>query len=183
MRTLLPTTLAVLALPFMAVSQTEPQQSTQEQTKETQSKAPNAKKKMPASQERSRSDAQSDMGNSKKGTGANTQTDTSTRTGDTGKRNESGASMSKSNSANMNGGNQTTTVNKQEFRSRHEEVFKLGRHPKDYFVQRYGASHFRLMGNTYFVFVDNCWVAVDVDGFTYTERVICPGDSDYVVVD
>jgi hypothetical protein len=79
--------------------------------------------------------------------------------------------------------NQTTTVNKEEFRTRHAEVFSLGRHPKEFFVQRYGANHFRLVGNTYFVFVDNCWVAVDVDGFTYTERVICAGDPGYVVVE
>ena len=71
-------------------------------------------------------------------------------------------------------------MNKEEFRSRHTEVFSLGRHPKEFFVQRYGAGHFRLIGNSYFVFVDGCWVAVDVDGFTYTERVICPGETDFV---
>jgi hypothetical protein len=81
------------------------------------------------------------------------------------------------------GKGQTTTVNKQEFRSRHSEVFSLGRHPKEFFVQRYGESHFRLIGNTYFVFVDGCWVAVDVDGFTYTQRVICAGEPDYIVVE
>jgi hypothetical protein len=79
--------------------------------------------------------------------------------------------------------NQTTTINKQEFRSRHAEVFSLGRHPKEFFVQRYGESHFRLIGNTYFVFVDGCWVAVDVDGFTYAERMICPGDPDFIEVE
>jgi hypothetical protein len=77
----------------------------------------------------------------------------------------------------------TTTVNKEEFKTRHSDVFSLGRHPKEFFVQRYGASHFRLIGNSYFVFVDGCWVAVDVDGFTYTERVICAGDPGFVVVD
>jgi hypothetical protein len=76
--------------------------------------------------------------------------------------------------------NQKTTVNKQEFRSRHSEVFNLGRHPKEFFIQRYGANHFRLIGNTYFVFVDTCWVAVDVDGFVYTERMICEGDPDFI---
>jgi hypothetical protein len=79
--------------------------------------------------------------------------------------------------------NQSTKVNVQEFRSRHSEVFSLGRPPKDFFVQRFGENHFRLIGNTYFVFVDNCWVAVDVDGFVYTERVICQGDPDYVVIE
>jgi hypothetical protein len=59
----------------------------------------------------------------------------------------------------------------------------LGGIRKEFFVQRYGASHFRLIGSTYFVFVDGCWVAVDVDGFVYTERVICAGDSDFVEVD
>jgi hypothetical protein len=78
--------------------------------------------------------------------------------------------------------NQTTTVNKQEFRSRHSEVFSLGRHPKEFFVQRFGDRHFRLIGNSYFAFVDGCWVAVDVDGFVYTERVICPGDPDFIEV-
>jgi hypothetical protein len=96
-------------------------------------------------------------------------------------RTETGARSSTS-QTNVNT-NQTTTVNKQEFRSRHSEVFSLGRHPKEFFVQRFGANHFRLIGNTYFVFVDNCWVAVDVDGFVYTERVICAGDPDFVVVD
>ena len=78
---------------------------------------------------------------------------------------------------------QKTTVNKQEFRSRRSEVFSLGRHPKEFFVQRFGANHFRLIENTYFVFVDSCWFAVDVDGFVYTERLICPGDPEFVEVD
>jgi hypothetical protein len=78
---------------------------------------------------------------------------------------------------------QSTKVNVQEFKSRHSEVFNLGRHPKEFFVQKFGANHFRLIGNTYFVFVDSCWVAVDVDGFVYTERIICPGDPDFIEVD
>ena len=78
---------------------------------------------------------------------------------------------------------QSTKVNKQEFKSRHSEVFNLGRHPKEFFVERFGANHFRLIGNTYFVFVDTCWVAVDVEGFVFVERVICPGDPDFIVVD
>ena len=78
--------------------------------------------------------------------------------------------------------NRTTTVNKEEFRTRHSEVFSLGRHPKEFFVQRYGASHFRLIGNSYFIFLDGCWVAVDVDGFTYTQRVICAGEPEFVEI-
>ena len=77
---------------------------------------------------------------------------------------------------------QKTTVNKQEFRSRHTEVFNLGRHPKEFFVQRFGERHFRLIGNSYFAFVDGCWVAVDVAGFVFVERVICQGDPDFIVV-
>src|SRR5436190_278428 len=74
-------------------------------------------------------------------------------------------------------------VNKQEFRSSHSQVFSLGRHPKEFFIQRYGANHFRLIGNEYFVFVDGCWVTVDVDGFVYTERVICAGDPEFIEVE
>jgi hypothetical protein len=76
-------------------------------------------------------------------------------------RNEPGPRSSTS-QTNVGSTNQTTAVNKQEFRSRHSEVFSPGRHPKEFFVQRFGANHFRLIGNTYFAFVDGCWVAVDV---------------------
>ena len=33
------------------------------------------------------------------------------------------------------------------------------------------------------VFVDGCWVTVDVDGFVYTERVICAGDPEFIEVE
>jgi len=46
-----------------------------------------------------------------------------------------------------------------------------------------GGNHFRLIGNTYFAFMDGCWVAVDVDGFVYAERVICAGDPEFIVVE
>ena len=88
------------------------------------------------------------------------------------KKSEAGAASTKT----------QTKVNVQEFKSQHREVFTLGRHPKEFFVQRYGANHFRLVGNTYFVFVDSCWVAVDVAGFVFSERVICQGDPDFIVV-
>ena len=86
-------------------------------------------------------------------------------------------------STNQTNVNQSTKVNVQEFKSRHSEVFSLGQHPKEFFVQRFGERHFRMIGNTYFVFLDDCWVAVDVDGFVYTERVICAGDPDFIEVD
>ena len=153
----------------MALGQTEPQQ-TQEQTKEPQTTAPaKGKKKMhPAQHEQGKPQAKPETDTATSGP-----SEVKGRAQDVNKS-ETGARSSTS---------QTTTVNKQEFRSRHSEVFSLGRHPKEFFVQRFGASHFRLIGSTYFVFVDNCWVAVDVDGFVYTERIICQGDPDYIVID
>jgi cytoskeletal protein RodZ len=161
---------AILGLPLMALGQTtEPQQTQpQEQTKETETTAPAKGKKMRPEQKQSKPQAKPETGTDVRG-----QTDVKGRTQET-QRTEPGARSSTS---------QTTTVNKQEFKSRHSEVFNLGRHPKEFFVQRFGANHFRLIGNTYFVFVDNCWVSVDVDGFVYTERVICPGDPDYIVIE
>jgi cytoskeletal protein RodZ len=166
------TAIAALALPFMAISQTttdEQQTATQGQTKETQTTAPAKGKKMRPAQEQSKPEAKPETGTNVKGHAPNV------------KGNQPGAHSSTS-QTNVNT-NQTTTVNKEEFRTRHSEVFSLGRHPKEFFVQRYGANHFRLIGNTYFVFLDGCWVAVDVDGFIYTQRVVCAGDPDFVVVD
>jgi cytoskeletal protein RodZ len=172
------TTITALALPFMAIGQTteEPQQ-TQGQTKETQTTAPAKGKKMRPAQEQTNSQAKPETGTNVRG-----QTNTSVKgRAQEINRNQPGARSSTS-QTNVNT-NQTTTVNKEEFRTRHSEVFSLGRHPKEFFIQRYGANHFRLIGNSYFVFLDGCWVAVDVDGFTYTQRVICQGDPDFVVVD
>jgi hypothetical protein len=172
------TIITALALPFMAIGQTteEPQQ-TQGQTKETQTTAPAKGKKMRPAQEQTNAQTKPETGTSVRG-----QTNTSVKgRAQEIKRNQSDARSSTSRT-NVNT-NQTTTVNKDEFRTRHSEVFSLGRHPKEFFIQRYGASHFRLIGNSYFVFLDGCWVAVDVDGFTYTQRVICAGDPDFVVVD
>jgi hypothetical protein len=177
MRILTVTAITVVALPFMALGQTEPQQPTQEQTKETETTAPAKGKKMRPAQQQSKPQARPETG-----TDVHGQTDVRGRTQET-QRSEPGARSSTRGETNVKGTSQTTTVNKQEFKSRHREVFNLGRHPKEFFVQRFGANHFRLIGNTYFVFVDNCWVSVDVDGFVYTERVICPGDPDYIVID
>ncbi len=158
MKILTITGIVALALPFMAIGQTreEPQQSPA-QANETQTTAP-AKGKKTTKPETN--------------TNVSGQTNVQGRAQDVNKS-ETGARSSTS---------QKTTVNKQEFRSRHTEVFSLGRHPKEFFVQKFGANHFRLIGNTYFVFVDSCWVAVDVDGFVYTERIICPGDPDFIEV-
>jgi hypothetical protein len=141
----------------MALGQTtEPQQSPG-QTNETQTTAP----------------AKGKTTKPETNTNVSGQTNVQGRTQDVN-RSETGARSSTS---------QKTTVNKKEFKSRHTEVFSLGRHPKEFFVQRFGENHFRLIGNTYFVFVDSCWVAVDVEGFVYTERIICPGDPDFIEVD
>jgi len=162
----------------MALGQTEPQQTTtQGQTKETEATAPAKVKKMRPAQEQSKPQAKPETGTAVRG-----QTDVKGRAPDVN-RNEPGARSSTSQTNVNQSTSQTTTVNKQEFRSRHSEVFSLGRHPKEFFVQRFGGNHFRLIGNSYFVFVDGCWVAVDVDGFVYTERVICAGDPDFVVID
>jgi hypothetical protein len=176
----------ICALPLLALGQTTDQQqtTTQGQTKETETTAPAKAKKMRPGQEQTQ--PQQPQAKPETGTNVRGQTNVKGRTQDVN-RNEPGArssSMSTGTSqTNVGSTNQTTTVNKQEFKSRHSEVFSLGRHPKEFFVQRFGANHFRLIGNTYFVFVDGCWVAVDVDGFVYTERIICAGDPDFVVVD
>src|SRR5438477_4827041 len=159
----------ILGLPLMALGQTTELQQAQGQTNDTQTTAPAKGKAMrPAQEKSSKPQAKPETG-----TDVRSQTEVKDRAPDVN-RTQTGASSST---------NQTTTVNKQEFRSRHSEVFSLGRHPKEFFVQRFGASHFRLIGNTYFVFVDGCWVSVDVDGFTYSERVICAGEPEFIVVD
>ena len=157
----------ILGLPLMALGQTAEPQKSPGQTNETQTTAP-AKEKMRPAQESNKPQAKPETNTNVRG-----QTNVQGRAQDVN-RSETGARSSTS---------QKTTVNKQEFRSRHSEVFSLGRHPKEFFVQRFGENHFRLIGNTYFVFVDSCWVAVDVDGFVYTERMICPGDPEFVEVD
>jgi hypothetical protein len=171
----------ICALPLLALGQTEPQQqTTQGQTKETQATEPAKAKKMRPAQESTKPQAKPETSTNVRG-----QTNVKGGAQDVN-RNEPGARSSTTtgtSQTNVGSTNQTTTVNKQEFRSRHSEVFSLGRHPKEFFIQRFGANHFRLIGNTYFVFVDGCWVAVDVDGFVFTERVICAGDPDFVVVD
>jgi cytoskeletal protein RodZ len=177
MRILITTVIVALALPFMASGQTteEPQQ-TQAQTKETQTTAPAKGKKMRPAQEQSKPEAKPERGANVRG-----QTNVRGRTQNVN-RPETGT-RSSTGQTNVTGTNQTTTVNKEEFRSRHTQVFSLGRHPKEFFVQRYGSNHVRLIGNTYFLFVDGCWVSVDVDGFVYSQRVICAGDPEFVEVE
>ena len=179
MRILIMTAITAVALPFMAIGQTteEPQQ-TQGQTKDTQTTAPAKGKKMHPAQDESTSKTKPEQGaNAREQTKTNVKGRAHVNEHQT---NQPGARSSTS-ETNVNT-NHTTTVNKEEFKTRHTEVFSLGRHPKEFFVQRYGANHFRLIGNSYFIFLDGCWVAVDVDGFTYTQRVICAGDPDFIEV-
>jgi hypothetical protein len=172
---------AIIALPLLALGQTTEPQQTQEQTKETQATAPTKGKKMrPEQAESTKPQAKPETGTNVRGKTNVQGTQQGTTRTETGMRSSTSTGTSQTN---VGGTSQTTTVNKQEFRSRHTEVFSLGRHPKEFFVQRFGASHFRLIGNTYFAFVDGCWVAVDVDGFVYTERVICAGDPDFIEVE
>src|SRR5258707_1220818 len=172
---------AIIALPLMALGQTTDTQQTQtqEQTKDTQTTAPaKAKKMRPEQGEPGKPQAKPETGTNVRG-----QTNVKGRTQDMNTNQPEARSSTSTSQTNVGSTSQTTTVNKQEFRSRHSEVFSLGRHPKEFFVQRSGASHFRLIGSSYFVFVDGCWVAVDVDGFTYTQRVVCQGDPDFVVIE
>jgi len=180
MKILMMTAITALVLPFMALSQTTDQQqtTTQGQTKETQTTAPTKGKKMRPAQEQ---EATKPQAKPETGTNVRGQTKIKGRAPDVNK-NEPGARSSTS-QTNVTGTNQTTTVNKEEFRSRHSEVFSLGRQPKEFFVQRFGVNHVRLIGNTYFVFVDGCWVSVDVDGFVYSQRVICAGDPEFIEVE
>ena len=172
------TAITALGLPLMALGQTattdEQQTTTQGQTKETQTTAPTKGKKMRPGQEQTQPQAKPETGTNVRG-----QSNVKGRAQEINRNQATTRSTTGQTNVNTN----RTAVNKEEFKTRHSEVFSLGRHPKEFFIHRYGANHFRLIGNSYFVFVDGCWVAVDVDGFTYTERVICPGDPDFVVVD
>src|SRR5437016_11683801 len=177
---------AIVALPLMALGQTAEPQQTQGQTKDTQATAPAKGKKTRPEQEPSKPQAKPETGANVRG-----QTNVKGRAPEVNRnepnRNEPGA-RSSTNETNVRSTNQTnvnssTKVNVQEFKSRHSEVFSLGRHPKEFFVQRFGANHVRLIGNTYFAFVDGCWVAVDVDGFVFSERVICAGDPEFIEVE
>ena len=157
--------IATMALPLMALGQAPDQQQNPAQGQnEKQEKAAAKKKKARPGHEAARPPAKAETGAAMRG-----------KTKAEGRNPEVRKSETRSSKT-------RTTVNKEEFKSRHREVFTLGRHPKDFFIKRYGANHFRLIGNTYFVFVDGCWVAVDVAGFTFVQRVICEGDPDYIVV-
>jgi len=170
----------ILGLPLMALGQQAEPQQTQGQTKEPETTAPAKGKKMKAPEQPGKPQAKPETG-----TNAREQTNVKGRApgerSSTNETNVRGTNETNVRSTNQTNLNQSTKVNVQEFKSRHSEVFSLGRHPKEFFVQKFGANHFRLIGTAYFAFVDNHWVAVDVAGFVYTGRVICQGDPDFVV--
>ena len=172
----------ILGLPLLALGQQGEQQQTQGQTKEseTTTTAPAKGKKMRAEQDQEAT--KPEAAKPETGTNVRGQTKINGRAPEVN-TNEHGTRSSTTNETNMRGTNQTTTVNKQEFMSRHSEVLHLGRHPKEFFIQRYGVSHVRLIGNEYFAFVDGCWVAVDVDGFVFSQRVICAGDPEFIEIE
>ena len=161
---IIPIFVTAMALPFMALGQAPDQQQGMPQNQPSEEKAPVKKKKAHPGQP---DEARPQTGTTTMHQEANAESRT------TGVNKAETSSSTKT---------QTKVVNKEEFKSTHTEVFSLGQHPKEFFVQRYGANHFRLIGNTYFVFVDGCWVAVDVVGFTFVERMICEGDPDFIVV-
>lgn len=189
MRILTITAITALALPFMALGQTTEPQQAQGQTKETQTTAPTKGKKMRPEQEQAKPQAKPETGANVRGQPqqnikGRAQEQPGINKTEPG-RTESGmrSGTSRTTGTSQTNVNQSTRVNVQEFKSRHSEVFSLGRHPKEFFIQRFGANHVRLIGNTYFAFVDGCWVSVDVDGFVYSERVICQGDPDFIEVE
>src|SRR5260370_30889243 len=124
----------ILGLPLMVLGQQAEPQQTQGETKETQATAPAKTKKMRPAQEQSKPEAKPETGTNVRG-----QTDVKGRAPDVN-RNEPGPRSSTSHT-NVGSTNQTTTVYNQDFRSRHSEVLSLGRHPKEFFVQRFGANH------------------------------------------
>jgi type IV secretory pathway VirB10-like protein len=163
----------IMALPLMALGQAADQQAPK-QGQEAEVTAPAKAKKKHAPAEATKTQTKPEMA-----TGVHGQTKARSHAPEMNKT-EAGTRSSTSRTSPKS--TSQTKVNVQEFKSRHSEVFNLGRHPKEFFIERFGANHFRLIGNTYFVFVDGCWVAVDVAGFTFVDRVICEGDPDFIVV-
>jgi hypothetical protein len=121
----------ILGLPHMALSQTADPQQTQAQTKETQTTAVKGKKTHV--QEPGKEDAKPQTNPNVHG-----QINVKGRAHDV--KGNQPAARSSTSETNVKNTNETTTVNKEGFRSRHTEVFALGRHPKEFFVLRYGRT-------------------------------------------
>ena len=110
------TAIAASVLPFMALAQTtdEQQTTTQGKTKETQTTAPATGKNMRSTHNPSSPQTKPEAGTSVRG-----QTNVKNRTHVNGTQSDV-----------RSGTSQTTTVNKDEFRMRHNEMFSLGRDRK-----------------------------------------------------
>src|SRR5439155_14586999 len=129
----------ILGLPLMALGQTEPQQTTtQGQTKETETTAPAKGKKMrPEQAEPGKPQAKPETAKPETGRNVRGQTNVQGGARKDMNTNQPGARSSTSTGTSQTNVNQSTKVNVQEFKSRHSEVFSLGRHPKEFFVQRF----------------------------------------------
>jgi hypothetical protein len=187
MKTMILAVITALALPLMAFGQKaeQEQQGTAQAPEQTNTETQSATTNVPTTGTTTRAKAKEETTETKAGTAKPETNTTNVRehTNVNANVREGNRSETRTHGRTNESTSTTRTVNKEEFRSRHSEVFSLGRHPKEFFVHRFGANHFRLIGNTYFVYEDGCWVAVDVDGFTYTERVICQGDPEFIVVE
>lgn len=75
-----------------------------------------------------------------------------------------------------------TTVTESKLAAPLDDLSHIGRQPREFFVERYGENHFRIVDNIGFVYSNGRWVAVDVDGFNFTEREIGPCDPEFVAV-
>ena len=182
MRVLILTAVSALALPIMAFGQRdEPQQPQAPQQGQEQTKEPATETKEAAPAKETRPARAQATPDAKRETKASAQEN---RAEDANRRDtrKDAAAGARSETDVKNENTTKTKVNVQEFRSRHADVFSLGVHPKTFFVEKYGDNHVRLIGDMYFVYVDGCWVSVHVDGYGYSERVICAGDPEFVEV-
>ncbi len=172
-----------LALPLMAVAQGD-QQNKDTSTKETETNQA-AQGNQPVQGKQTQHSTATEQNAPKAATQEHSQT-TNVQADRTGDHKDAAAGASTETSQTHAKTESTTTsktkVTAQEFRTRHADVFSLGVHPKTFFLQKYGENHVRLISNMYFVYLDGCWVSVHVDGYGYSERVICAGDPDYVEV-
>ena len=174
--------ICALALPFMAFSQGEEKQQPQQGQEQTKEAAPETKATAPT-KETHPADARTAPA-TRSGTKTDVQENRAEDANRRDTRKDAAAGARSETDTNARGENRTQTkkTNVQEFKSRHSELFSLGEHPKEYYVHRFGENHFRVIGNTYFVYEDGCWISVHVNGFGYSERVICSGDPDFIEV-
>jgi hypothetical protein len=56
-------------------------------------------------------------------------------------------------------------------------------HNREFFIERFGVNrvHFFNTFGFFFVFVDHCWVSVEVVGFPFSDEIICANDAAFFV--